>query len=308
MYFLPLALVSLAVAGGLLFPEELDRFWFVPFLVSALYLGLPHGAADWGILRKAVRKNGWRRSSLLLTGYVTLLILAGAITFAFPIAGILIFLGISAWHFGSADALDFAQHFDQASDPKALALPSLTRGILIVAAPFAFRVDDMFVACQSWCEILGSSFLQIKMASTLEAGARIVVFSALLSVAIQALRSGVSGCWRMALCLLLEIALYLFLFAVLHPLFALGTYFLCWHSLRHLSHLRSFQSGRGRPGWLYRLAGPFLVPSLLAIGCFAFVTGSLFSTADLTLVLIIFFAIVTPAHQWLVQRELHSVS
>ena len=108
MYFLPLALISLAVAGGLLFPEELDQVWFVPFLLSALYLGLPHGAADWGILRSAVRKNGWRRSSLLITGYGLLLVGAGIVTLAFPMLGLVVFLAVSAWHFGSADALDFA--------------------------------------------------------------------------------------------------------------------------------------------------------------------------------------------------------
>lgn len=307
MYFLPLALISLAVAGGLLFPEELDQFWFVPFLLSALYLGLPHGAADWGILRSAVRENGWRRSSLLITGYGILLVGAGTVTLAFPMLGLVVFLAVSAWHFGSADALDFAKQFGQASDPKTLALSSLTRGVLIVAAPFAFRIDDMFSACQLWCGILGSSFLPGEMTSTLESGARFVIFYALMAVAGQVLRAGALGSWRTGLCQLLEVALLIFLFAVLHPLFALGIYFLCWHSVRHLSHLRSFQSGSDRPGWLYRLAGPFLIPSLVTIGIFAFLTGNLLSPSDLTLVLIIFFAIVTPAHQWLIHREVHSV-
>jgi hypothetical protein len=46
---------------------------------------------------------------------------------------------------------------------------------------------------------------------------------------------------------------------------------------------------------------------LVTIGIFAFLTGNLLSPSDLTLVLIIFFAIVTPAHQWLIHREVHSV-
>lgn len=106
----------------------------------------------------------------------------------------------------------------------------------------------------------------------------------------------------------LETVLLVASFSLLHPLFALGSYFLCWHSLRHLTHLRTLCDVGSRSGWLLRLSGPFMLPSLLAIGALAWGTGSLQSPEQGAIALLIFFAIVTPAHQWLVSREIQSLS
>ena len=106
--------------------------------------------------------------------------------------------------------------------------------------------------------------------------------------------------------LMLETLVLVSAFALLHPLFALGAYFLCWHSMRHLSHIRILGDPKSGLGWLYRLSGPFFFPSLVVIGLLAWHTGSFLSPERIAIIILIFFAIVTPAHQWLVSRELQA--
>lgn len=307
MCFLPLVLIFLAALGGVFFPEGLARYWFVPFLTSAIFLGLPHGAADWGVLKPAIYKRGWRKACPVLLSYGCLLVAAGVITLTFLAIGLLLFLGVSAWHFGCADARDFATKFDHSvDDRRSLSVHSLLRGGLIVVSPFAFRIEDMFAACQRWCELLGSSWLSLETLPFLGTVARFLLFYILFAIVGLVLMQAARGLWRSAICLALETALLLALFGLLHPLFALGTYFLCWHSVRHLSHLREIEEASFGIGWLYRLSGPFLIPSLAVIAFFSFLTDNLYSPGNLTIILIIFFAVVTPAHQWLVDKELHS--
>lgn len=306
MYFLPLVMVSLAVAGGFFFPDQFEGLWFLPFLISALFLGLPHGAADWGLLKRAVQKKGWQGACGTVATYLSFILLAGVVTIAFPIVGLLLFLGVSAWHFGSADAYDFHKQFKIAASHGTRTVNALARGVLIIAAPLAFQVETMFQACDQWCGILEGSWLPEALMDDLERVGRFLLFYALLILVGHSLSLVSEGSGKAVFMSLAEPLLLLGLFAITHPLFALGYYFVCWHSLRHLSHLKPLRRRPNETGWLYRLAGPFWIPSLIVIAAFSLVTGNHTSPQSLTIILIIFFAIVTPAHQWLVHREVHA--
>lgn len=103
-------------------------------LASALLFGLPHGACDFWIMFGATRKetNQFRALGKLLTAYLVLAFFIGGIWYFLPGAALISFLGLTAWHFGSGDAV-------WESDVKLdWLLNSLGRGLLVISAPLAF--------------------------------------------------------------------------------------------------------------------------------------------------------------------------
>lgn len=306
MYFLPPLLLLLLAAGGALVAAWVDSWWFVPFLVSAILIGLPHGAADWGVLKRLVARKNRARSLAGVGTYCALLIASAILVFVTPPLGLGIFLLVSAWHFGGADAHDFGGHFQIKNRRKLLAVTAASRGALIVAAPFVFRFGDMFGTCDAWCAMLNSSWIPAAYGNSFQSILiSIFILAAIASAAVMSILLA-EGRTRAAGWLMLETLILVSAFALLHPLFALGAYFLCWHSMRHLSHIRFLGDPKAGLGWLYRLSGPFFFPSLVVIGLLAWGTGGLLSPERIAIIILIFFAIVTPAHQWLVSRELQA--
>ena len=306
MYFLPPLFLIVLAGAGAFSTAWVDAWWFLPFLISALLIGLPHGAADWGVLCRMVARKDRGRSIKGVGIYSALLLASTFLVFVTPPLGLAMFLVVSAWHFGGADAHDFGGQFRLKTRGNLLRLTAASRGILIVTSPFVFRFTDMFGACEAWCTMLGSAWISAEYtkvfqdfvlgAFTLSAATALVVMLSLVRAS-NARAAGWVG---------FETILLIAIFAFLHPLFALGAYFLCWHSLRHIFHLRELRDPGAGLGWLYRLSGPFFFPSLVVIGILAWGTGSLQSPERAAIILLIFFAIVTPAHQWLVSQEIQS--
>ena len=306
MYFLPPLLLFLLAGSGAFASDWVDTWWFLPFLISAVLIGLPHGAADWGVLCRLVARKNRARSIRGVGIYSALLLVSTFMVFSTPPLGLALFLVVSAWHFGGADAHDFGDQFQLRTWHRLLRLTAASRGVLIVTSPFVFRFADMFGACEAWCAMLSSSWLPAEHSGAFQGfvlGSFVLSGAASMAVMLVLLRSSNA---RAAGWLALETALLIAIFAFLHPLFALGAYFLCWHSLRHISHLRELSGPGTGIGWLYRISGPFFFPSLVVIGFLAWTTGSLLSPERLAIILLIFFAIVTPAHQWLVSQEMQS--
>ena len=306
MYFIPPLLLFLLASSGAFASEWVDTWWFLPFLISAVLIGLPHGAADWGVLCRLVARNNRARSIRGVAIYSALLLTSTCVVFFTPPLGLVLFLVVSAWHFGGADAHDFGGQFQLKARRRLLWVTAFSRGMLIVTSPFVFRFADMFGACEAWCAMLSSSWIPSEFSNAFqEVILGIFALSAVISMVVMVALLRASNP-RAAWWLALETFLLIAIFAFLHPLFALGAYFLCWHSLRHISHLREFSHPGTGLGWLYRLSGPFFFPSLVVIGVLAWGTGSLHSPERTAIILLIFFAIVTPAHQWLVSQEIQS--
>lgn len=74
------------------------------FLVGAVLVGIPHGAAD---LLVAARQAGDERRSFsmsrFLAGYLGRLLAFAAVLYLFPVPGALLFVLFSAYHFGETD-------------------------------------------------------------------------------------------------------------------------------------------------------------------------------------------------------------
>ena len=99
---LPLGCLLAAAAAGLAFgPGWSSRAAAMPWLVSLVVVGLPHGAADLAIAR---RLGGTAAAVRLFAGYIAVMGLVFGGFVLFPIPLILLFTAVSIWHFGMAHA------------------------------------------------------------------------------------------------------------------------------------------------------------------------------------------------------------
>ncbi|WP_216328602.1 Brp/Blh family beta-carotene 15,15'-dioxygenase [Deinococcus aestuarii] len=273
----PLALVTLpwAAVGALLLgwwtaPHLLERFIFVPLLLSVVLFGLPHGALD----HLVPGRLGWawgRRPRWVVLYCVLYAALAGLYLLAWrfaPLPALWVFLLVSALHWGQGDL-----HFLEAglgrrrparwSAPLAL----LARGSLPILVPLLAFTGDFERLARGAALAFGG---QVEVAALLPPDVRTLLtlgLAGLLALyALDTLRAASPG--RRAL-ELAEAALLLLLFLTVPAPLSIGVYFTLWHAWRHLGRLLALGTGqarhpsrRGAP----RLAADLLPITLAALG------------------------------------------
>jgi Brp/Blh family beta-carotene 15,15'-monooxygenase len=270
---------------GYLFPDEFG--WQVALAVSALVIGIPHGAVDHLI---TVPKMASARMALFLTGYLA--VTGAAIWFFlnFQLLGFAIIVVISALHFGVGDA-SFLSELDKriggSGFPKILY--ALAAGFTPVMIPLVNSQS------QAALEIVNPNL--VGWASGLEQPL-LIGFVLLNLVATAAMvikrRPGIA----LDLLILLSISL------LAPPLVAFAFYFGLWHALRHTGRLtlelesaktQHQQSNPMGAFWKAVFAGiPALVLVLAFTAVLGFTTGFDLGSEILWYLLVVIWALTIP--------------
>lgn len=311
----PLLLLTVAavscVTGG--FSNEFAAW---PFAIALVVVGLPHGAVDLRLAAKmegvslvvAATRFGWY--VLLMCGVVFCLWL-------FPAATLVGFAVLSAWHFGRADVEDqqsVAEHknlpFDRvehssSSLTASLQLAAWSRGLLILALPFCFHVEQSIDVAETLVRFCGAG-----LSSNISSIERIATVVACVCGSFELLKAVwllTCGHVRMSRLILLESASLVFAFWALHPMFAMGLYFGCWHSWRHLRRLNSVLCPNLNLGLkailrLHLESLPLLLPTLamICLMCVQFSDGV--SVENAAFMSLLVYAVVTLPHEFLCNR------
>jgi Brp/Blh family beta-carotene 15,15'-monooxygenase len=305
-------LATLALVGWVQ-PELSARLAPWPFLISAVLLGLPHGAVDLWLSGRSDHGTDWRLTATRFAAYLALMAAMIGLVFVAPKLAITLFGAATAVHFGVADRRDARRLVRDLIDPKrALTATTSTdllagvgRGLILLAAPFVFAptetvqvLNSLFALLQA--EPLGETAIVRPVSLVL----LIAGFVLWLAESATARPSERIGLFRLEA---IELLLIVAAFATLHPAFAMGAYFLCWHSLRHFVTLAEAAAPREmswptRFVYLHLVSLPLLVPTLLAIVLLALLLGVGAQPYSLMLLLLLVFIIVTPSHHLLVER------
>lgn len=300
---LPPVLLLLAAFLERLHPYS-DSLAGWPFSVSLLFVGLPHGAADLAVSGRLNRAKNWRESIGFFLGYLTLMLVMLVTLVIIPLGSVVAFAIFSAWHFGAADSED---HNEYAGGILKAGLAEVAaRGVLILALPFAFQTASSLDITDRLLHFLGSAQISHDQSSFQTAAACLVVMALLVLMAALARRILI-GDIRPAGLEAVEISSIFAAFIVLHPLFAMGLYFLVWHSWRHTRRLILLLDGQ-RPATLIALARlhfrslPLLVPTLTAVAAVLWWRWPQLTALDVAIVALAVFVVVTPAHHFLVER------
>ena len=282
--------VILAITLSLIFSQFLGESsiqWQVVIAVTALALGIPHGALDHLV---TLPKSKPAVMALFIAIYVLVAIVAVISILKFSVVGFIFVLLMSATHFGIGDAA-YINEMDRRGGRKA----KLPRIMYAIAA--------------------GSIPVLIPLVNSASTDALAQVNPALINWHQgfdQEILGGVSGFAVVAIVTLfflrrkresLDIALLLALALIAPPLIAFAVYFGCWHAMRHTARLtltldssqRAFASGDSQsafvraviPG-LPALAGTFLIAGVLAL------IGNEFNDDFFWMALVVVWALTVP--------------
>lgn len=305
-----IALASTA-AAVLVFGAPSRELQLVPFAVSIVLFGLPHGAVDHLTLPWAYNEPPTRRWLAIVGGLYLVVGLAYALVwFVTPIAAFVLFILITWFHWGQGEVHPLVELIDPTHlrTRSARALTVAARGSLPMLVPLvAFPEEYRWVAARL-VGLFGTAGLAALDPVFSPAGrgavAAIVATLVVASLAVGYRSAEGRGAWRVDAGELLFLTAY---FSVVPPILAIGVFFPCWHSVRHITRLvllddvgaASLDAGDlgaalARFGWL---ATPLTVGALVIFGGLALaVPADPISGPELFAVYLVGIAVVTAPH------------
>ena len=200
-----------------------------PWIVSLVFVGLPHGAADLAVTRCVGR--GPATVAGLCAGYAVVMAVAAAAFALAPVPVLMAFVALSGWHFGAA-------HADTQQPPPAkrrgtLPLAAIARGGPVLGIPLAAWPEASASVAASVVALAGASPTLSSAAVRAVGIALVALGAAALAAEAWRTRADPGGPAR-SRATLVDLALIGVLEAVAAPLFSVGCYFLGWHAWRHM--------------------------------------------------------------------------
>ncbi|SMB99282.1 conserved hypothetical protein [Hymenobacter roseosalivarius DSM 11622] len=304
-------IVLAAVAAWLLVPSLATWLLTPLLLVGALLLGVAHGACDQFVVpvtHPALTQSRLRYWVAFLVGYLGLAALVGLLWWWQPAVTVAVFFGLTAWHWGSADAPALATH------RRHWIMHSLMRGGLLFAVPLHYWADETRAIINGLLGLGGAAPVSPAAIAQTALVLGIVVAGGHLLLWASYLRQGHRTTARTDM---LEAGLLITLLVVLPPLLSAGVYFVFWHSLQHVLRMNQLM---GRPllsrqlllgaeiGFFLRRSAPLLALSLAGLAVLYGIAWSQAATGSVFISLALLVAsVVTLPHALLVTLGMDAV-
>jgi Brp/Blh family beta-carotene 15,15'-monooxygenase len=262
------AVMLAAIAVGLLAPRWAAWLLGPALLVGVVLLGLAHGACDQFVVpatHPALATDRLRYWVGFLGGYLGLAAGVGLLWWWQPAVAVALFFGLTAWHWGSADASAQARYRSQ------WLAHSLLRGGLLFAVPLLRWPTETAHVVNGLLALVGAPLVSataVAQAATL-LGPVVLVGHLLLWGSYWVTGQGKLACTDAA-----EVVLLSILLVALPPVLSAGVYFVFWHSLQHVLRMTALM---GQPdgrrqwalstqvGFFLRRAAPLLLVSVAGL-------------------------------------------
>lgn len=271
-------------------PLWLDMTFFAVFV---LLLGIPHGAIDHLIEEQYLSKNA-RPFSLFrfLAKYLIQMAAYGILWIFFPSLSLLLFLVLSAWHFGESDMQPAPKHI----------LWKISQAILGLTVLFFILLREPGLSGDLIFRITRNHELSLQIWQLASQYAWVIVGLLLAGLFVIGLfaQSRESLKWRKDKWVYFILLIFVINFLPLLPAFAL--YFGGWHALNTFSHMADFLQKK-EVGKLWKMSMPFTLLAMFFLGISAAVWQLAFAHLDPLPVIFIFIAIITLPHM-LVMRKM----
>lgn len=236
--WLVVGILILLFASGM---EVAEPVLYVPFALSLVLFGLPHGALDHLVPARLSGRAFSLRSvigvALLYAGLAGIYL--GLWTLA-PVAAFGLFIVLTWLHWGQGDLYSLMAFFRTRylAPPALRVLTIVVRGGLPMLVPLLVFPEVYLSVARSLVAVFGgSAALAWLVAPAFRTALGGAFFALVLVVAVWGYRrSGPRerGAWRTDV---LETVLLAMYFAVVPPVLALGIYFCFWHATRHIARL-----------------------------------------------------------------------
>ena len=300
-------------AAGLTVPSWAE---YLPFALSLVVLGLPHGAVDHLAVPRLLGRRAWPWPVLAVGSlYLVLGGLYLALWFVAPVAAFALFVALTWFHWGGGDLYALvaftSDRGDYPSGRTRRALTLISRGGLpmlvpLLAFPETYRAvaeSVVVLFAPGSAGVLSWAFAHSFRLLTGVAFALLVV-GVLASGYRGAKKSGARGTWLVDVVETAILALY---FALVSPVLAIGLYFCLWHATRHIARLAlldpkstgALEAGRVAPALtrFVRDAAPLTVAAIvLLLGLYLVVPASGTTPPALLALYLVLVSVLTLPH------------
>ena len=289
-----------ALAAGLLL-VLLHQFYgaigpvvdYVFFGLFIIFVGIPHGALDHLVEARTLERQQKAFSMFrFLVKYIAIILAYAALWFITPALSLLVFLLISAWHFGESDMQPAPRHL----------LWKVTQMFLGSLVLFFILMREPAYTGDLIARITRGSALSTAAWQWAADQAAIVygtLFGALLLAGFSAERVQPRR-WRLSKWIHFSLVMLLAYFLPLLPAFAL--YFGGWHALNTFGHISGFLDKQNALWSLWKSALPFTLLSVFFLAAIGLLWSELFSHIDPLPILFIFIAVITLPHLLVMQK------
>lgn len=294
----------------------------IPFLLSMVFLGLPHGAMDHIVPRMLEGVSKKKSVASIVLVYMVLGGLYAVLWLLSPILSLGLFILLTWFHWGQGDLYILREFgFERLTDSSLFRTCSLIlRGGIPMLVPFIAHPEQYIWFLSSLLERFST---EVIIGDLLTADLRLVLLTFLGTLTAANflkgfLRTSTQEDLKIWLYDNFEILLLWIFFIALPPLLALGIYFCFWHSVRHLARLSLVEDSRMRRNiiagdwlnYLKKLGRNTIMITTISLLIFAFL--SLFLIKDYTVLSVVaaylvFISVVTLPHTivvtWMDYRE-----
>jgi|GEM_PF-2007994 len=292
---------------------------WLPFFVSIFILGLPHGAADWILLRPVSKRSAVHLFLLYSLAGAAIALLA----WLFPLPVILGFLLLSILHFGIADERDLRSfEFSPSASSRGLLFRygGIARVAVFLALICYLRPEGVAQLFGRVGSLLGSDAVERTLLEYLRAtslpflvAASIAWALSLTGTIMRRVRGGFLPIRKERFEVEMGEGLFLVGTAIaLDSMFAVGAYFLCWHATKHcLLISQFFPESANQPVRLAKSllnlhlrSWPLYLPVIPLMFGLVATNGSLLSPLDWVASLLVVCVIFTLPHHGIVEKKL----
>ncbi|MFO7848288.1 MAG: Brp/Blh family beta-carotene 15,15'-dioxygenase [Balneolaceae bacterium] len=295
-----LTILTISVVTGFLLIQVIaapiaDSVAIWVLLASVVVIGIPHGAIDHIMASELYGLNQTLKDHLIFySSYLLVMMIIGALWVLLPVAGMILFLIISVYHFGQADMEDF-----MTGRHRGFRIHYLNRGWLIIGL-IIFSDPSVTVPIIADAVQTDPSELSGHLP-----GASTAVFSTLgIYTAISA--AGIlSGTIQNSLTYFFDSLLLIACLLGTGPLIGFAIYFALWHSAGHIREMISFFESRNKPltiARFYKKAAPFTLISFAGLALLFQVNTLLSLDNQFITLMFILISVLTLPHMFIVER------
>lgn len=267
--------------------------WLV--VVSVFFIGIPHGAIDHIMAAEIFDMEMKLRDQLLFyASYLFLMLILGAVWIFYPIAGMVIFLLISIYHFGQADMEEFLNE----SKPVHW-FWYLLRGSFIILLIIFSDSSVTYPILEQAMNLSEGTLSSLITGSTFSFGMSVTIYL------IFVLAGMVFGQFSNQKLFLIDNLALLALFYFTGPLIGFAIYFAVWHSAGHIFEMREYFNSKGKSLSIisfYKLSLPFTLISIFGLLMLVYLQNA-FGVQEMFLTLMfILISVLTLPHMLIVHK------